>query len=72
MKDFHFKNFTVKAGDLVAVSPAVSNRDPDCFPDPDRFDPERYSDDRREDARNPWSWISFGGAGTNASARPSR
>ena len=31
------------------------------FPDPDRFDPERYSDDRREDARNPWSWISFGG-----------
>jgi len=61
MKDFHFKNFTVKAGDLVAVSPAVSNRDPDCFPDPDSFDPERYNDDRREDARHPWSWISFGG-----------
>jgi len=61
MRDFHFKNFTVKAGDLVAVSPAVSNRDPDFFPDPDRFDPDRYNDDRREDARNPWSWISFGG-----------
>ncbi len=61
MKDFHFKNITVKAGNLVAVSPAVSNRDPDFFPDPDRFDPERYNDDRREDARNPWSWISFGG-----------
>jgi len=61
MQDFHYKNYTVKAGDLVAVSPAVSNRDPACFPDPDRFDPDRYSDDRREDARNPWSWISFGG-----------
>ncbi|MCP3985384.1 MAG: cytochrome P450 [bacterium] len=61
MHDFHFKNYTVKAGDLVAVSPAVSNRDPACFPDPDRFVPERYQEDRREDARNPWSWISFGG-----------
>ena len=61
MRDFHFKGTTVKAGDLVAVSPAVSNRDPDFFPDPHRFDPERYSDDRREDARNPWAWISFGG-----------
>ncbi len=60
MHDFHFKNYTVKAGDLVAVSPAVSNRDPDVFPEPNRFDPERYSDDRREDARNPWSWIPFG------------
>ncbi len=60
MHDFHFKNYTVKAGDLVAVSPAVSNRDPDFFPEPNRFDPERYSDDRREDARNPWSWIPFG------------
>jgi len=61
VKDFHFKGFTVKAGDLVAVSPAVSNRDAACFPDPDRFDPDRYNDVRREDARNPWSWISFGG-----------
>jgi sterol 14-demethylase len=61
MHDFHFKSFTIKAGDLVAVSPAVSNRDPRFFPDPHRFDPDRYSDDRREDARNPWSWISFGG-----------
>ncbi len=61
MQDFHFQDYTIKAGDLVAVSPAVSNRDPNFFPDPDRFDPDRYSDDRREDARNPWSWISFGG-----------
>ena len=45
----------------MAVSPALSNRLPDYFPEPDRFDPERYADDRREDARNPWAWISFGG-----------
>jgi sterol 14-demethylase len=61
MTDFHYKDYTVPAGNLVAVSPAVSNRLPEYFPEPDRFDPYRYTEDRREDARNPWSWISFGG-----------
>ncbi len=61
MHDYHYRGYTIKAGDLVAVSPALSNRLPDYFPEPDRFDPERYADNRREDARNPWAWISFGG-----------
>ena len=60
-RDFHYKGYTVEAGKLVAVSPAVSNRLPDYFPEPDRFDPDRYGQDRREDARNPWTWIPFGG-----------
>ena len=60
MRDFRYENFNVSAGDLVAVSPAVSNRLADHFPNPDEFDPGRYGDDRREDARNPWSWIPFG------------
>ena len=60
MRDFRYGSFNVSAGDLVAVSPAVSNRLADHFPNPDEFDPGRYADDRREDARNPWSWIPFG------------
>ena len=40
MFDFHYKGWTVPAGKLVAASPAVSNRMPECFPDPDRYDPE--------------------------------
>ena len=59
--DFHYKNWTVKAGDLVAISPAVSNRLEEYFPEADRFRPERYGGQRREDARNPWAWIPFGG-----------
>ena len=31
------------------------------FPDADAFDPARYLDPRREDDRNPWTWIPFGG-----------
>jgi sterol 14-demethylase len=47
-------------GQLVGASPAVSNRLPDAFPDPDAFVPERYLEPRAEDRANPWTWIPFG------------
>jgi sterol 14-demethylase len=50
----------IEPGSMVAASPAVSNRLPEAFPDPDRFDPERYLPGRAEDAANPWNWIPFG------------
>jgi sterol 14-demethylase len=59
MYDFHYKGWTVPAGKLVGVSPAVSNRMPECFPEPDRFDPSRYGKDREED-RQLFAWIPFG------------
>jgi sterol 14-demethylase len=58
-RDFHYREWTVRAGKTVAVSPAVSNRMSDCFPDPDRFDPDRYEPPREEDARV-FAWIPFG------------
>jgi sterol 14-demethylase len=61
MQDFHYRGSTVKAGDLVAISPALSNRLAEYFPDPHAFQPGRYSSERREDGRNPWTWIPFGG-----------
>jgi sterol 14-demethylase len=59
MYDFHYKGWTVPAGKLVGVSPAVSNRMPECFPDPDRFDPDRYGPGREEDKQT-FGWIPFG------------
>ena len=59
MSDFHYKEWTVPAGKLVAVSPAISNRMPECFPDPDRYDLDRYAEGREEDARL-FAWIPFG------------
>lgn len=35
------------AGTVVAVSPLLLHRDPRWFPDPDRFDPGRWLDERR-------------------------
>lgn len=60
MQDFHFKDYTVKAGKYVCTSPRVSHRIAEVFPEPEKFDPERYSEARQEDAK-PFSWIAFGG-----------
>lgn len=57
--DFHYGGFKVAKGKKVAVSPAVSNRMPECFPEPDRFDPTRYGPGREEDA-HVFGWIPFG------------
>jgi sterol 14-demethylase len=45
---------------MVAVSPAISNRIPQDFPEPDRFIPQRYEEPRQEDLVNRWTWIPFG------------
>ena len=59
MYDFHYKGWTIPAGKLVGVSPAVSNRMPEYFPDPDHYDPTRYEPGREEDKRA-FAWIPFG------------
>jgi len=59
MSDFHYKGWTVPAGYTVATSPAVSNRMPEHFPDPERYDPDRYLAGRSEDKQS-FAWIPFG------------
>jgi sterol 14-demethylase len=60
-EDVEVGGFRVQAGDLLAATPAISNRLPSDFPDASAFVPERYLDPRREDDVNPWTWIPFGG-----------
>ncbi|MEU2042262.1 cytochrome P450 [Nocardia niwae] len=50
----------IAPGEMVAATPAVSNRIPEDFPQPDAFDPARYLDPRQEDLVNRWTWIPFG------------
>jgi sterol 14-demethylase len=59
--DFEYAGTVVRAGKVVGVSPAVANRLPECFQDPERFDPDRYGPGREEDRRHPYGWIPFGG-----------
>ena len=57
---FEVEGFGINDGDLVAASPAISNRIPEDFPDPESFVPERYEQPRQEDLINRWTWIPFG------------
>ena len=50
----------VAPGKMVAASPAISNRIPEAFEDPDEFRPGRYLTDPGADLANPWNWIPFG------------
>lgn len=59
-EEFEVCDHRIDPGDLVAVSPAVSNRIPEDFPDAGRFDPGRYLDPNQEDLANRWTWIPFG------------
>ncbi|NPC96210.1 cytochrome P450 [Nocardioides sp. zg-DK7169] len=59
-EEIELAGHTIPAGATVAASPKVSNRIGTDFPDPERFDPERYLDPRQEDLVNRWTWIPFG------------
>ncbi len=59
--DFAYKDWVVPKGSIVAMSIALSNLDPDCFPDPLRFDPDRFAPPREEDGKHPFAYLPFGG-----------
>ena len=58
--DFEVCGYPIHKGDMVAASPAISNRIAEDFPDPDSFVPDRYEKPRQEDLINRWTWIPFG------------
>ena len=58
--EFEVEGYPIHKGDFVAASPAISNRIPQDFPDPDSFDPDRYEKPREEDVLHRWTWIPFG------------
>lgn len=61
IKDCEFQGFKISEGDQVVVSPSFTQRMPEIWTNPDKFDPERFADDRREDKNHKHAWIPFGG-----------
>jgi cytochrome P450 len=51
----------VPADTLVVVTPWVNHLLEEYWPDPRRFDPERFAADRREDKVHRLAWMPFGG-----------
>ncbi|MFE0578559.1 cytochrome P450 [Streptomyces sp. NPDC058874] len=51
---------TIPAGADVILAPWVTHRHPEYWPDPDRFDPERFTPEA-EAGRPRYAWFPFGG-----------
>jgi len=60
LKDFEIEGHLIKAGKFVCAAPAVTHRIEEIFPDPETFDPDRYTAERNED-KNLYGWQAFGG-----------
>ena len=57
---FELGGVHIAAKSICILSPYVMQRDPRWFPDPERFDPERWTPEAR-DARPKFSYFPFGG-----------
>ncbi|MFL6332591.1 MAG: cytochrome P450 [Pyrinomonadaceae bacterium] len=60
LEDYEVGGHRIPRGALVILSPYVMHRDPRFFPDPERFDPERWTPEARA-ARPQFSYFPFGG-----------
>lgn len=61
VKDTEVLGEPIPAGRLTAVMVHLQHHQPDLWPDPERFDPERFADHRREDKVHRHAWEPFGG-----------
>ena len=60
VRDYPIQQFTAPRGSLIIMSEYVTQRDARFFPDPLRFDPLRWTPERRA-ARHPYAYFPFGG-----------
>lgn len=60
-KDFVYKDFFIEKGSWVITSPTVSHLMAEEFPEPKKFDLDRYLPPREEDKKVDFAYIPFGG-----------
>ncbi|XP_044255038.1 probable cytochrome P450 6a14 isoform X2 [Tribolium madens] len=60
-KDYTIPNTTIrlKKGDMVGIAAQALHYDPEYHPDPEKFDPERFSEENKN-KRPDFTWIPFG------------
>jgi len=60
VRDMKINDLVIRNGSYVHLSPFVMHRDPRYFPDPERFDPERWTPEAAA-SRPKFSYFPFGG-----------
>ena len=59
-RDLVFKGYAIPAGTAVGVNPLFTHHMPEIWPDPDAFDPSRFTDEAQRN-RHRFAWVPFGG-----------
>ena len=60
VRDFSFKGFEVPGGTLIGINPLFTHHMAEIWPEPDRFDPLRFTEDASR-SRHRFAWVPFGG-----------
>lgn len=60
LRDFEFGGYCIPAGTPIGISPAAVHADPRYWPDPERFDPLRFTPENVA-GRHKYAWVPFGG-----------
>ena len=60
VRDFTFKGFAIPAGTMVGVNPLFTHHMPEIWPEPEKFDPMRFTDEAQRN-RHRFAWVPFGG-----------
>jgi len=60
IRDLVFKGYAIPAGTMVGVNPLFTHHMPEIWPDPETFDPLRFTDEAQR-ARHRFAWVPFGG-----------
>jgi cytochrome P450 len=59
-RDFSFGGYVIPAGTLIAVNPLFTHHMPDIWPDPESYEPMRFTDAAQR-ARHRFAFVPFGG-----------
>src|SRR6195256_6107739 len=57
-RDFSFGGYAMPVGTLVAINPLFTHHMPEIWPDPDTFDPMRFTDEAQR-GRHRFAWVPF-------------
>src|SRR6202165_692609 len=60
VRDFTFKGYAIPAGIMIGVKPLFSHHMPEIWPDPEKFDPMRFTEEAQRN-RHRFAWVPFGG-----------
>jgi cytochrome P450 len=60
VRDFSFKGYAIPAGTLIGINPLFTHHMPEIWPDPETFDPMRFTDEAQRN-RHRFAYVPFGG-----------